>query len=282
MIDLGGYRVHLYCTGAGSPTVVIVGAGFSFDWSLVQSSASAFARVCVYDPSGTTWSDPGPGRSCPAWVNEVHELVKRAPIGGPYVLTGLSAGAVVARLYANNYPAEVAGLVIVDHAFFPKSAVAPIPAQPPSGLGSEPAVIFQAPVIVSREDEPGYKNLPPRIQQLDRWADSLNPDLPTAETTAGCIALAEAAGKERKQPLGDLPLLVIGTANDAPGYAELQKHLLSLSSDSRQMVAEKSFHSIELSEPQMVVSGILAVTEAVRNHSRLSGVGKTAAPQSTK
>jgi hypothetical protein len=36
LVDVGGYRVHLYCTGAESPTVVIVGAGFSFNWGLVQ------------------------------------------------------------------------------------------------------------------------------------------------------------------------------------------------------------------------------------------------------
>jgi hypothetical protein len=59
LVDVGGYRVHLYCTGAGSPTVFIVG-GFSFDWNLVQPKVAEFAKVCTYDVSGTAWSDFGP------------------------------------------------------------------------------------------------------------------------------------------------------------------------------------------------------------------------------
>ena len=121
MVDLGGYRVHLDCEGAGSPTVMIVG-GFSFDWSLVQPEIAKVTRVCTYDASGTAWSEPfpnGSGRECPAWVNEVRDVLRRGQEKGPYVLVGLSAGAVVARLYAMSYPGEVAGMVLVDHAFLP-------------------------------------------------------------------------------------------------------------------------------------------------------------------
>jgi hypothetical protein len=64
LVDVGGYRVHLYCTGTGSPTVVIVGAGFSFDWGLVQPEVAKFTQVCSYDHSGIGWSDPGPKDSC--------------------------------------------------------------------------------------------------------------------------------------------------------------------------------------------------------------------------
>jgi hypothetical protein len=93
MVDLGGYRVHLNCTGQGSPAVMIVG-GFSFDWSLVQPEVAAFTRVCTYDLSGTAWSDPGPGRGCPAWVHEVYGLFAHTEAEEPYVLVGLSAEAV--------------------------------------------------------------------------------------------------------------------------------------------------------------------------------------------
>src|SRR5579884_249483 len=90
MVDLGGYRVHLYCAGAGSPTVMIVGGGFSFDWSVVQGEVARFTRVCSYYASGTAWSDPGPGRGCPAWVDEVEAVLRRGDVPGPYVLVGLS------------------------------------------------------------------------------------------------------------------------------------------------------------------------------------------------
>jgi hypothetical protein len=62
LVDVGGYRVHLYCTGTGSPTVVIVGAGFSVDWGLVQPEVAKLTQVCSYDHSGIGWSDDGPVR----------------------------------------------------------------------------------------------------------------------------------------------------------------------------------------------------------------------------
>src|ERR1700730_6984493 len=60
LVDVGGYRVHLYCTGTGSPTVVILGAGYSFDWGLVQPEVAGITQVCAYDHSGSAWSDEDP------------------------------------------------------------------------------------------------------------------------------------------------------------------------------------------------------------------------------
>jgi len=107
LVDVGGYRVHLYCTGQGTPTVMIVGAGFSFDWGLVQPEAAKLTLVCTYDVSGTAWSDPGPSTNCPERVAEIHTLLRNAAIDGPYVLVGFSFGALVARLYAHQFPGEV-------------------------------------------------------------------------------------------------------------------------------------------------------------------------------
>jgi pimeloyl-ACP methyl ester carboxylesterase len=271
LVDVGGYRVHLNCTGEGSPTVMIVGGGFSFDWSLVQPEIAQWTRVCTYDASGTAWSDPGPGRSCPAWVNEVHELAKRAQLPGPYVLVGFSAGAIVARLYASAYPGEVAGMVIVDHAFLPKPK-APSPAATASdfsGVDTPPAVLSMTPVIFSHADEPGFRNLPKQAQELDQWANSISPDLPAEGTAEQCLSAAEAAVQGRPYPLREIPLAVISTGNDAAGYSELQRHLLALSRNSRQLMAMKSFHSVEISQPDVVVDGIRRVITAVRNHASL-------------
>ena len=116
LVDVGGYRVHLYCTGTGSPTVVIVGAGFSFNWGLVQPEVARFTQVCSYYHSGIGWSESGPKDSCSLRVSEVHTALKTAGIKGPYVLVGHSLGGLVARLYAGQYPDEVAGMVFVDHA----------------------------------------------------------------------------------------------------------------------------------------------------------------------
>jgi pimeloyl-ACP methyl ester carboxylesterase len=96
--------VHLYCTGSGSPTVVVVGGGFSFDWGLVQPEVARFTRICTYDPSGTAWSDPAPRDDpktvpgCAKRVAEIHEVLSRASISSPYVITGFSIGGLYGRL----------------------------------------------------------------------------------------------------------------------------------------------------------------------------------------
>lgn len=121
MVDVGGgHRVHLYCTGAGSPTVVVTAGAFSFDWGLIQPEVARFTRICTYDPSGSVWSDPPPRNTVPKCsdrVSELHTLLNSAKIEPPYVLVGYSIGGPYARLYAQTFRRDVAGMVIVDHAF---------------------------------------------------------------------------------------------------------------------------------------------------------------------
>lgn len=84
LVDVGGYRVHVNCTGtkaAGAPSVMIVGAGYSFDWDLVQQEVSRNARVCSYDPGGCAWSDPPLAPpTCDDHIAELHSArsVRRA------------------------------------------------------------------------------------------------------------------------------------------------------------------------------------------------------------
>jgi pimeloyl-ACP methyl ester carboxylesterase len=257
LIEVGGYRVHLYCTGTGTPTVMIVG-GFSFDWALVQPEVAKFTRVCTYDASGNAWSepDPGPEPTCRGRVDEIHRVLANAKIEGPYVLAGFSAGALFARLYAKEYRSEVAALVFVDHAYFPANA-APLPIS--SGPDSPPVLITATPIDIGTEDEPGFDKLPVRIRDLHRWATSRNPARPNSKMAEACIS------KVGNATLGDLPLVVVSTANDSRGYPELQKGLLALSRNSRQLIAARSFHSIEISQPEIVVRAIrMAFQEALQ------------------
>src|SRR5581483_2956940 len=180
LVEVGGYRVHLNCTGSGSPVVMIVGAGFSVDWALGQPEIARSTTVCTYDPSGTAWSDPGPKLNCREHVREVHDVLHAAKLEGPFVLAGLSIGGCVARLYAAQYPGEVAGLVIVDHAFAPD----PDPAAGKSSLGSDqqldspPVLVFQTPINVTVEQSSEFASLPEESRKLHRWAASLNPRMP--------------------------------------------------------------------------------------------------------
>src|SRR5205809_556609 len=174
LVDVGGYRVHLYCTGAGSPTVVIVGAGFSFNWGLVQPEVAKITQVCTYDHSGIGWSDDGPKDSCSLRVSEVHTALKNAGIKGPYVLVGHSLGGLVARVYAGRYPDEVTGMVFVDHAF----SLILRPTRPGDAKIPPPPRTPAAPMLLNSgggraiglEDDPNFSKLPQRDRELHLWA----------------------------------------------------------------------------------------------------------------
>jgi pimeloyl-ACP methyl ester carboxylesterase len=120
LVDVGGYRLHLQCRGTahpGSPTVILeAGAGLaSPSWAWVQSAVATTTRVCAYDRAGLGWSDPGPTpRDARQVAHELHTLLERAAIAGPYVLVGHSLGGMYVRVYAAQYPDEVVGLVLVD------------------------------------------------------------------------------------------------------------------------------------------------------------------------
>lgn len=265
LIDVGGYRVHLYCTGEGSPTVLIVG-GFSFDWDLVQPGIAKLTRVCTYDVSGTAWSDPGPSLTCLDRVNEVHKLVESAEIARPFVFVGFSIGALVGRQYASFYRNEIAGMVMVDHAFLPSESP-PVPAPVRPGEDSPPVLIEKTPIELTVEESSDFGKLSKRIQEMHRWAVSSQPALPTAETAKDCVARLKTTDPNA-HPLGSTPLVVIRTGNDAPGYDKLQQKLLALSLNSRQLLAERSFHSVEIDQPEVVIQGIRQVVEAVRGMER--------------
>src|ERR1051326_320573 len=120
LVDLGGHKLHVNCTGKGSPTVAIEnGLGdFSFDWILVQNKVAAFTRVCTYDRAGYAWSEPGPKPRTFAQINlELRDALAKLHEPGPYVLVGHSYGGPVVRNFSAPYPHDVAGIVQVDAAF---------------------------------------------------------------------------------------------------------------------------------------------------------------------
>lgn len=117
LVDIGGRRLNIICTGTGSPTVILE-AGLVADstaWRLVQPAISRTTRVCSYDRAGLGFSDPAASpRDAAAIVGDLHALLRRAEIGPPYVLVGWSSGGLYTRLYQYRYPNEVVGLVEVD------------------------------------------------------------------------------------------------------------------------------------------------------------------------
>src|ERR1700730_15267044 len=103
MIRVDGHRLHLYCTGRGTPTVVIEpGMGTDWvSWRSVSLKLAEVTRVCVYDRAGYGWSDAGPRpRTAGRIATELHALLTNAEIGGPYILVAHSFGGYVTRIYA--------------------------------------------------------------------------------------------------------------------------------------------------------------------------------------
>ena len=119
LVDVGGRTLHLHCVGTGSPTVILEAGASSFalDWSLVQPEVARNQRVCAYDRAGSGWSEPRLDVETPARiVIDLHTALMAAGEKPPFLMTGASAGGLYVRLYQLDYPADVAGLVLVDPA----------------------------------------------------------------------------------------------------------------------------------------------------------------------
>jgi len=118
-VDIGGRTLNIDCSGQGSPAVILLPTRFGGygGYIKVRPEVGKFTRVCWYDRAGEGWSDPPPSPRTSATVtNDLHELLRRAPVPGPYILVGHSIGGDFARIYAGSFPAEVAGLVLIDSA----------------------------------------------------------------------------------------------------------------------------------------------------------------------
>jgi pimeloyl-ACP methyl ester carboxylesterase len=266
LVDVGGYRLHINCTGTGSPTVVIVaGAG---DWSTswagyVQPEVAKTTRVCTYDRPGLGWSEASPLPSDAAqFARDLHTLLQNANVQGPYVMVGHSLGGFVVRIFAQDYASEVAGVVLVD-SMNPKQ-VTQSQSNFLARLTSLQAVlarfgvarlIVKLPAIASGAPPNGeaYYPLYVRPQSLQASANEYR-DLPDSAPQAAAV-----------KSLGDVPLIVLtARLNDTPGWPEWQTELLQLSSNSQHLFAENSGHVIQSDQPEAAVAAILQMVQQVR------------------
>ncbi len=114
------------------------------------------------------------------------------------------------------------------------------------------------------QDDVNFSKLPKHDQELHIWALSENPIQPDYEMAEDCFAdLATATGKS-PFPLGDMPLAVISTGNETPGYLKLQTDLMALSHRSEHVIAWNSTHMVLIDEPEVITGSILKMAEAAR------------------
>ena len=117
LVDVGPYRLHLECTGTGAPTVIVEpgGGASAATLGLIAPDVARHTTVCIYDRAGKGWSDAAQTAPDGAQIaTDLHTLLERADVPGPYVLAGHSFGGLYVMRYASQYPDEVAGMVLID------------------------------------------------------------------------------------------------------------------------------------------------------------------------
>ena len=123
-VPVDGHAMYYRCEGSGHPTVVLEAGSpdTSAVWQWVEPALARVTRVCAYDRAGLGRSAPAPRtqhRTARTQVRELHSLLRKARIPGPYVLVGHSWGGMLAELFAHDYPDETVGLVLLDPTTFP-------------------------------------------------------------------------------------------------------------------------------------------------------------------
>jgi pimeloyl-ACP methyl ester carboxylesterase len=297
LVDLGGHRLHVYCSGKGSPAAVVeAGLGdFSFDWVLVQARVSQFTRICTYDRAGYGFSDPGPKPRTLAQINlELHDALRSLGERGPFVLVGHSFGGPVVRNYDAAYPQEVAGMLLVDTVAEDQRIPMGDKARRVRDLATGKAIPLpheamldsDRPHLDGRETgegplklDPPFDRLPPREQHWQSWA-SAQPALEDAENSEREWSpeyMLMMYNTPQTGILGSLPLIVLtrakggyGSNLDVPSgeleqeRLETQARLAKLSNRGKQIIVPGG-HNMEIEAPDLVTSAIRQIVAEVRN-----------------
>ena len=271
IVDVEGRGLHLYCTGDGTPTVILESGldGGSLDWSLVQPEVAKFGRVCSYDRAGIAWSSSGGGhRNAGQITDELHKLLDTAHIAPPYVLVGHSIGGVYVQLFAARYPDEVAGVVLVDSSHQDQLTRIPgIPAFVPY-LYKAAAPVGIARIVNELAAAPPNLTAETIAKRTSLYSHTHSVYANANEMAAIPDSMAEL--RDSPMQLGDKPLIVLSRGlNDGSSaeteavWRDLQSDLAKRSSNGKLFIAHKSGHYIQFFEAELVVDAIRQVIRAV-------------------
>jgi pimeloyl-ACP methyl ester carboxylesterase len=275
LVDVGGHRLHLRCAGSGTPTVLLesgLGESSAY-WGWILPAVARDTRVCVYDRAGRGWSDPvSAPQDGDAVAADLHTLLVRASVPGPFVLVGHSSGAQYVRIFAGRYPDQVTGMVLLDGQ----------PADAFEGLPSYPTfyrvfhrIFAVLPTLarlgVGRVAVHPYVDLPTSAREMQRvhYASARFYLSVRDEFDELPASLAEARSF---QNLGDRPLVVVTAAQDAQaGWLPLQDGLARLSTNSSHRVVPCTHIALvtDQTAAQLSVQAIRDVLRAVRSNAVL-------------
>jgi pimeloyl-ACP methyl ester carboxylesterase len=283
LVDVGGYRMHIYCIGQGSPAVILdSGLGDSYlTWEKVQPQIAQFTRVCSYDRAGLGYSDSSRrSRTSHDMAEELHTLLRRAGVPTPYLLVGHSMAGYNVRLYHSLYPNEVVGMVLVD-ASHPEQQKRFPPALgdlDKSWVREEEFLEFTMPFGVPRLL--GFCGSKASVRSVDCTFHSVREGV--SELKEFSISAAQAA---KTDSLGNLPLAVLSHDPDMPqpdlpedlvepvnqAWQQMQEELARLSTRGTHEIAKHSGHYIQLDRPELVVDAVHRVFSAANGSNGAAG-----------
>jgi pimeloyl-ACP methyl ester carboxylesterase len=281
LVDVSGHRLHLNCAGSGSPTVVLEPGGgqMSSNMGWIAPAVARNTRVCVYDRAGRGWSEPADTPQDGTQIaTDLHTLLQRGHVPGPYVLAGHSFGGLYVLTYAARYPDEVAGMVLVDST---DRASAEQLGSPPRYDAGSYDVLGRASALISRTARLGLGRLyaevasgtlPPRSEGEFRASVATASNL---RSTIDEYVQASASSQEAAalRNFADKPLVILtaGVGSDAT-HSAAQNELAILSTNSAHRVIEGADHLALIEDEDgaaKTTQAILDVVQAARSHTSL-------------
>ena len=283
LVDVGGYKMHIYCTGQGTPAVILdSGLGDPFTpWRKVQPQVAQFTRVCSYDRAGLGYSDSSPhSRTSKDIAQELHTLLHNAGISAaPVVLVGHSMGGFDVRLYASLYSKEVAGVVLVDSSHpdqdrrFPAALNDMVASVNREVEVEELGMPFGVPRLFASRDPASYCHATPADNAAQCNLHSVREGIAELKSFDESASQAASTGS-----LGNMPLAVLSHDPDQPepgipadlskavedAEGKMHQELAQLSSRGTRSIAKNSGHYIQLDRPDVVVEAVRHVVEQVR------------------
>jgi pimeloyl-ACP methyl ester carboxylesterase len=269
LVDVGGHKLHISCAGSGSPTVILeagLGEPAAMMAGWIQPGVATSTRVCVYDRAGEGWSEPADSpRDGFAVATDLHTLLDRAHVDGPYVLAGHSSGGPYVLDFGERYPDQVAGVVLLDSQ--PPDAIENLP-----GYSGEYNGLLRITALLPSVSRLGVMRLisssavaglPPeeRAEVRAFWSTAGYARARRDEVAGLQAALSQAQGLTS---LGDKPLIVVTAAEDAhAGWLPLQAKLARLSTNSVQRVIQDATHTSLIEDRADSANSIQAVLDVV-------------------
>lgn len=291
LVDIGGRKMNLYCSGQGAATVVFDAPSgeAGWNWFKVQPEVARHTRACVFDRAGLGFSDPAKRPNTSENVAEdLHKLLAGAGVKPPYVLVGNSLGGANVQVYAYRYPAEVKGLVLVEPQHEDETGRLDKASQ--GNLNKVYAMVAQQNEYCMAAARKGMK--PGSEEQMNcigNPAETYGPILGAAVKSAtakpaywrtaidewNAIKVSDEQLRKLRRPFGDLPVLVLtrGVSPYAvPGKpqsalnkamedenAAIHKETAALSTRGKQRVVPGAGHVIHADKPEAVVDAVLEV-----------------------